>query len=67
MFKKLLSSIFFSTTVFALPLDIGDTAPDFTIPICANGEGNFSYYDVCNGAVNGGNYKVSWIILFTSW
>ena len=50
-----------------MPLDIGDTAPDFTIPICANDEGNFNYYDVCNGAVNGGNYKVSWIILFTSW
>jgi len=48
-------------------LDVGDIASNFTIPYCENGEGNFNLYDECNGAVNGGNYKVTWLTLFASW
>ena len=48
-------------------LDVGDIASNFTIPYCENGEGDFNLYDECNGAVNGGNYKVTWLTLFASW
>lgn len=36
---------------------------------CYNGgeEGFNSLYDAANGSVNGGEYKVVWINLFTSW
>ena len=48
-------------------LGVGDIASNFTIPYCENGEGPFNLYDECNGAVNGGNYKVTWLTLFASW
>ncbi|MBT4370468.1 MAG: hypothetical protein HN654_02085 [Candidatus Marinimicrobia bacterium] len=48
-------------------LGVGDIASNFTIPYCENGEGYFNLYDECNGAVNGGNYKVTWLTLFSSW
>jgi len=48
-------------------LDVGDIASNFTIPYCENGEGSFNLYDECNGIVNGGNYKVTWLTLFASW
>jgi len=50
-----------------LPLQEGDTCPNFTVPICDNGEGEFDLYTIANGDENGGNYKVTWINLFTSW
>lgn len=55
------------SSVFALPLQVGDTCPDFTIPICANGEGDFNLYEQCNGAENGGYYKVTWLNIFATW
>ena len=48
-------------------LDVGDIASNFTIPYCENGVGDFNLYEECNGAVNGGNYKVTWLTLFASW
>jgi hypothetical protein len=59
-------ALFISVTTSQL-LDVGDIAPNFTIPYCENGEGDFNLYDECNGAVNGGNYKVTWLTLFASW
>ena len=39
---------------------VGDYVDDFGSPICANGEGYWSYED-------DGRNKVVWINLFTSW
>ena len=44
-------------------LEVGDTSPDFTAPVCVNDnteDGDWSLYD------EGAN-KVTWINLFTSW
>ena len=41
-------------------LEVGDISPDFTTPICMNGDGDWSLYE------EGAN-KVTWINLFTSW
>ena len=48
-------------------LQVGETSPDWTAPICINGEGDWNLYEQANGAVNGGNYKVTWLNLYTSW
>ena len=55
------------SSVYALPLQVGDISPNFTTPICANGTGDFDLYTECNGAENEGVYKVTWINLFASW
>ena len=44
-------------------LEVGDTSPDFTAPVCVNDnteDGDWSLYE------EGAN-KVTWINLFTSW
>ena len=44
-------------------LEVGDTSPDFTAPVCVNDnteDGDWSLYDE-------GVNKVTWINLFTSW
>jgi hypothetical protein len=55
------------SSIYALPLQEGEISPNFTTPICANGEGDFDLYTECNGAENGGLYKVTWVNLFASW
>ena len=56
---KLLQAILFISLAFG-QLEVGDTSPDFTTPICMNGDGDWSLYE------EGAN-KVTWINLFTSW
>lgn len=66
---KLILFVFFTTnnSIFS-QLQIGDISPNFSAPICANSnEITFDLYQNTNGAVNGGNYKVIWLNLFTSW
>lgn len=47
-------------------LQVGDDVPNFTITACANDTGTIELYDF-NGAVNGGDYHVIFIEMFTSW
>jgi hypothetical protein len=59
---KLLRAILFISLAFG-QLEVGDTSPDFTAPVCVNDntdDGDWSLYD------EGAN-KVTWINLFTSW
>ena len=67
MLKRLILIITLMSIVHALPLQVGDISPNFTTPICSNGEGDFDLYAECNGSVNGGLYKVTWINLFATW
>ena len=72
MIKSLTMMLIFTSSisnfVFA-QLQVGDTSPDFSAPVCANGE------DVNPDFVNGDDWslfdegagKVTWIYLFTSW
>ena len=53
----------FSPEALLGQLEVGDTSPDFTAPVCVNDnteDGDWSLYD------EGAN-KVTWINLFTSW
>ena len=53
----------FSTEALLGQLEVGDTSPDFTAPVCVNDnteDGDWSLYDE-------GADKVTWINLFTSW
>ena len=53
----------FSTEALLGQLEVGDTSPDFTAPVCVNDntdDGAWSLYE------EGAN-KVTWINLFTSW
>jgi len=59
-------ALFISKTL-SQTLGVGDIASNFSIPYCENGVGYFNLYDECNGVVNGGNYKVTWLTLFASW
>jgi hypothetical protein len=66
---KLILFVFFAinNSLFS-QLQIGDISPNFSAPICANSnEITFDLYQNTNGAVNGGNFKVIWLNLFTSW
>lgn len=67
MFKRLIALIWLVSSLVALPLQVGQISPNFTTPICANGTGDFDLYTECNGAENGGDFKVTWITLFASW
>tara|TARA_Y100000746_G_scaffold60848_1_gene49419 strand:- start:634 stop:861 length:228 start_codon:yes stop_codon:yes gene_type:complete len=65
--------LFFITSITVMPihaqLQVGDISPDFSGPLCMNGE------DVNPDIVTGdywslfeeGDGKVTWINLFTSW
>ena len=48
-------------------LQVGETSPDWTAEICMNGEGDWNLYEQANGNWNGGDYKVTWLNLYTSW
>ena len=53
----------FSSEALLGQLEVGDTSPDFTAPVCVNDnteDGDWSLYDE-------GADKVTWINLFTSW
>ena len=67
MNKKLYTIFTFISFIFALPLQVGDVVPDFSVPICVNGAGDFNFYERANGEVNDGNYKVTWLPIFASW
>ena len=66
---RLLAGIAFLMIPINAQLQVGDISPNFTGPICMNGE------DVNPDIVTGdywslyeeGNGKVTWINLFTSW
>jgi|TARA_B110000914_G_scaffold180279_1_gene162468 hypothetical protein len=60
---------FFIFSTLSAQLQVGDISPNFNAAACYNGgeEGFNSLYDAANGSVNGGEYKVVWINLFTSW
>ena len=61
--------IAFSSVFLQAQLQVGDVSPDFSVPLCMNGE------DVNPDIVTGdywslfeeGDGKVTWINLFTSW
>ncbi|HIA79472.1 MAG TPA: hypothetical protein EYO45_08695 [Candidatus Marinimicrobia bacterium] len=67
MLKRFALVSLFISNLYALPLQVGDVCPDWTLAYCANGSGDFELYANANGAENGGNYKVVWLNLFTSW
>ncbi|SVA01616.1 uncharacterized protein METZ01_LOCUS54470 [marine metagenome] len=67
MIRIFFTSLSLLTIVFSLPLQIGDNVPDFSVPICANGTGDWNLYDNANGLVNGGNYKVVWMPIWATW
>ena len=46
--------------VWGQTYSVGDTVDNFSAPICANGDGEWSY-DV------DGYHQITWINLFTSW
>ena len=58
---------FISLSTISAQLQIGEISPDFSAPICANSDDDlFNLYQL-NGSLNGGDYKVVWLNLFTSW
>ena len=69
MIKKL----FFSSLILSFGIINGQDdliIQDFSMPICANGEGDddtLHWYARYNGEVNGCDYKVVLVTLFTSW
>ncbi|SVA96540.1 uncharacterized protein METZ01_LOCUS149394 [marine metagenome] len=67
MLKRVALASLFIANLIALPLQVGDTCPDFSVPICANGSGDFELYANANGAENGGEYHAVWIDIFASW
>lgn len=64
--KKIFLTVLLSTSYLPAVYRMGDVVENFTAPICVNGEGTVDLYDY-NGATNGGDYHVIWLILFTSW
>ena len=67
MIKKIYAIFTITSSIFALPLQVGDVVPDFSVPICINGSGDFNFYERANGEVNDGNYRVTWLPIFASW
>jgi hypothetical protein len=58
---------FISLSTISAQLQVGEISPDFSAPICANSDDDlFNLYQL-NGSLNGGDYKVVWLNLFTSW
>ncbi len=43
-----------------------EIAPNFTLPVCANGEGSWELYDYW-GDRNGGDYHVIYLDIFATW
>ena len=65
---KVLSIVsFFTFVCVAVSQDL--TIENFTIPICANGNGEdyLNFYESFNGEYNNCNYRVVFATLFCSW
>ena len=60
MIKKIITLFILLSSLIGQTYTVGDYVDDFESPICANGEGYWSY-DVA------GRNNVVWINLFTSW
>ena len=60
MIKKIITLFILLSSLVGQTYQVGDYVDDFGSPICANGEGYWSYED-------DGRNKVVWINLFTSW
>ena len=60
MIKKIIVLLTLISSLVGQTYQVGDYVDDFESPICANGEGYWSY------DIEGRN-KVVWINLFTSW
>lgn len=65
-FRTTLAIGFLWSGIAAQTYSVGDVVSDFSMPICANGTGDWTLYDYF-GDQNGGNYNVIWINVFTSW
>jgi hypothetical protein len=68
--KNILLSLSLLSSIFAhhgTVHQVGDIMPDFSVPYCSNGTGDYNFYPNCNGDQNGGYYKITWINLYTSW
>lgn len=66
MKKQFLASLVFCAALLGQTYQVGEVVSNFTVPLCANGTGNFVLNNY-NGDVNGGNYHVLWIICFATW
>ena len=67
---NLIAGLTFSSALFAQQFQVGDVVNiNFTEPICSNGGlGNNTWYLYeSDGALNGGEYHVIWLIFFASW
>ena len=53
----------FSSEALLGQLEVGDTSPDFTAPVCVNDNTDDGYWSLYDEGAN----KVTWINLFTSW
>ena len=68
MFSRALLAAIWILSFTLLPAQhyhIDDMVSNFTLPICINGEGNFSL-DQYNGDLNGGDHSVLLFMFFTS-
>ncbi len=66
MKKTLFACVALTGFLAAQTYDVGDVVANFSEAICANGTGDWVLDDY-NGDLNGGDYHVIWINLFTSW
>jgi len=66
--KTLLCSgiIIVGAVLFGQQYSVGDTVSNFTVPVCANGEGTWELYDYYYKE-NGGDYHVVYIDVYKSW
>ncbi|SVA82025.1 uncharacterized protein METZ01_LOCUS134879 [marine metagenome] len=64
--KIIVFNLLLVSSIFSQALQVGDTVPNFAVPICANGEGNLRLYNYY-GNENDGDFNVLWLNLFTSW
>ena len=67
---NLIAGLTFASALFAQQFQVGDVVNiNFTEPICSNGGlGNNTWYLYeSDGALNGGEYHVIWLIFFASW
>jgi len=60
--KKILSILMFISLGFS-QLEVGDTSPDFTAPVCENDNTEDGYWSLSDEGLG----KVIWIDLYTSW
>ena len=58
--------IVLASTAVSQVYSVGDTVDNFTLPVCANGEGSFELYDYYWKA-NGGESHVVFLDIFATW